>query len=575
MVSDMYDYAMWLQASVRVCVAHILSHLAPVVMAAPEGQLTPDWMVPENLEKRGMVVLVTLAALLSEGDAEAAYLRDPSTMSREEVRDALLDAVAHPVSDGPFGGRPRTRVLGVCKLVVAREEHSTVGRFHYHVAMKLSVECRFLPLKLALRRRANLASHWSTSHSMFWSALRYISTPSQSKPIIDATPLSWTSNGSVLNLFEESQQPFNAKALKRRREEKAMEPVVLAGQVTKGPKKVEVFRKLDFTALVIAERLDTESQVMAYVQTKGSASMQAFVNKSQRRIKEYIEDAMQWSKAQATAVAEVESDWALIERLARGSCGCSQHGCCEWWGAAEEFFERNRWTADVRQALAACLRKVIVEGPSKTARVPLIVGPTNACKSTLLEPIDAVFGFGNVLHKPKLGASCPLSKLPRGGKRFLFFDDYRPVEYAALPRDNPTISVTTFLAMFCGQPFDVQVSQSFNDGHPEVTWRRGVAMTAKDEDLWYPMGKVTREDIRHMQSRVVQFVATEQLAPEQFATTPKCAESWARWVVADSAAFAGRSMLRAPPRVRARHVPNLPILSAGATDESGDAATVA
>ncbi len=215
-----------------------------------------------------------------------------------------------------------------------------------------------------------------------------------------------------------------------------------------------------------------------------------------------------------------------------------------------------------------------MEGPSKTARVPLIVGPTNACKSTLLEPVDAVFGFGNVLHKPKLGASCPLSKLPRGGKRFLFFDDYRPVEYAAFPRDNPTISVTTFLAMFCGQPFDVQVSQSFNDGHPEVTWRRGAAMTAKEEDLWHPMGKVTREDIRHMRSRAAQFVAIDQLAPEQFATTPKCAESWARWVVADSMAFAGRSISRPLPRVRARQVPRLPLASASATDEHVDAAVV-
>ena len=65
-----------------------------------------------------------------------------------------------------------------------------------------------------------------------------------------------------------------------------------------------------------------------------------------------------------------------------------------------------------------------------------------------------------------------MANLPKG-KRFIIFDDYRPVEYAALPRDNPTIAVTTFLAMFQQQPFDVQVSQSFNDGHPEVVWKRG------------------------------------------------------------------------------------------------------
>ena len=78
-----------------------------------------------------------------------------------------------------------------------------------------------------------------------------------------------------------------------------------------------------------------------------------------------------------------------------------------------------------------------------------------------------------------------------------------------------------------------------------------------------------------MQSRVAQFVATEQLAPEQFATTPMCAESWARWVVVDSMAFAGRSLLRAPPRVRARRITTLPIAPATASDELGGAASTA
>ena len=126
-----------------------------------------------------------------------------------------------------------------------------------------------------------------------------------------------------------------------------------------------------------------------------------------------------------------------------------------------------------QQLLAAALRKVISEGPSKTARVPMIVGRTNAGKSTLFNPIYSVFGPTAIFNKPKLGASCPLANLPKG-KRFILFDDYRPVEYAALPRDNPTIAVTTFLAMFQQQPFDVQVSQSFNDGHPEVVWKRGL-----------------------------------------------------------------------------------------------------
>ena len=92
-------------------------------------------------------------------------------------------------------------------------------------------------------------------------------------------------------------------------------------------------------------------------------------------------------------------------------------------------------------------------------------------------------------------------------------------------------------------------------------------MTAKEEDLWTPVGKVTREDIRHMQARVVQFTATAQLTDDQFATPPKCAASWARWVVSDSIAYAGRQALQAPRRVRARRVPDLPVVGDWAVEE--------
>ena len=212
--------------------------------------------------------------------------------------------------------------------------------------------------------------------------------------------------------------------------------------------------------------------------------------------------------------------------------------------------------------MAACLRKIIQLGPSKTARVPLLIGPTNAAKSTLFEPVDAVFGFNRVLHKPKLGASCPLQKLAKGDRRFIFFDDYRPVEYAAFPRDNPTVSTTTYLAMFCGQPFDIQVSQSFNDGHPEMVWRRGVAMTAKEEGLWNPLGAVSQEDIRHMKSRMEIFTAIQQLQDRDLVDAPKCGQSWARWLVTDSMAYAVVAPERAPGGLCARALPVLPCFGA-------------
>lgn len=126
--------------------------------------------------------------------------------------------------------------------------------------------------------------------------------------------------------------------------------------------------------------------------------------------------------------------------------------------ADQGFFDANAETLS-RTGLAAALRNILISGPSKTTRAPMIVGPTNSGKSTLVLPFDTLFGFGRVFHKPALGSSFALRNILKE-KRFLFWDDFRPVEYG-----QRTVPVTTFLSLFQHEPFEVQVSQSFNDGN--------------------------------------------------------------------------------------------------------------
>ena len=505
---------------------------------APDPESDAEWVKEEEDEQaRRNVYVVTYSALLNK--PEDADLVNPAEKDdRTFFRQALLDAVANlppAAGAGSRGGRPRTRALEVDFLLTVQEKHQD-GKVHYHQAVRLSHETRFLPLKTALRERSKLASHWSTSHTELWSAVRYLTRTTEKKRQIDRDPDPWTKDGSVPNLFELGNEGWNAKALKRRREQAAMAPAEEGGK--RGAKRAkETFGMLDFYALVVAEGLKTPRKVMAHVQTKGSIAMQNFAARNKRRLPELIQDAQEWDGAQAAAKEDDESDWDLILRKAAGTCACGEAGC-EWWAAAVAFFDRNPGID--RDFLAACLVKVIKEGPSKTARVPLIVGPRNAGKSTVLEPVLTLFGEDAVFTKPKLGAFCPLAKLVGPQCRFIFFDDYRPVEYASMPEKSPTVPVTDFLAMFCGQKWQVQVSQCFNNGQPDMVWQRGAAMTAKKKGLWTPSDTVPLEEIRHMQARVQQFEAKGKLQEGDFRTVPKCSESFARWLVTGSTNYANR-----------------------------------
>jgi hypothetical protein len=138
------------------------------VLAPPGDEATELPPPPEEWQQwaedegaRNYVFLVTFAAVLvtvaAEANAMGVPLRTLEEVSREMIRDAILDAVANPSADTSRGrgGRPRTIPLSVAKMVIFLEMP-----LHFHVAVRLSSLSRFAPLKAALRSRHGLASHW-------------------------------------------------------------------------------------------------------------------------------------------------------------------------------------------------------------------------------------------------------------------------------------------------------------------------------------------------------------------------------------------------------------------------------
>ena len=100
----------------------------------------PVWFVLEDEDASTAVYLVTFADVLKETAlASGTPLRDLDGLTREDVRDAVLDAVANPVWP-KRGGRPLACPVSVAKLVVAKELP-----LHFHVALMLSNRVIFLP----------------------------------------------------------------------------------------------------------------------------------------------------------------------------------------------------------------------------------------------------------------------------------------------------------------------------------------------------------------------------------------------------------------------------------------------
>ena len=317
------------------------------------------------------------------------------------------------------------------------------------------------------------------------------------------------------------------------------------------------FTKLDFFAMVETEGWGTPAQVLAYARNHGNDKFKLFVTKPKKQLQDLLQQARDWIESEEIAQKERLSDWDLVKKLANEECNCGC-GVCQWWEAASEFFERNADTLD-RKVLAGALSAVIRFGPGKNSRVPLVIGSTNSPKSTVLNAVIDVFGFSNIVHRPGEKASMALANVMHEHKRFIYWDEYRPVEFAA----RGTVPVGQFLSLFSGGAMEITLSQSFNNGNGECRWSRRAAMTAQEEGLWDPapaflgLMPVTHEDIRHMKTRVREFRAKIALVGEM-AEMPQCGASFCRWLLSDAALFANGDPGRPLRTLKGKRLPALP-----------------
>ena len=249
------------------------------------------------------------------------------------------------------GGRPR-RDDGSSRVefvAVARELYAD-GTPHFHAVVKLRHRMRFLPAKAALQRRHLVATHWSSTHSQLWSAVRYIHMPSGDKPRVDQDIWTWTPGGMDVDLTELAREPFTAHAWRKNHEAREAEAASTGS-------RMPAFNKLDIMALVISKHLHTKTQLLAYVQDHGSPKAQLFVSKQQRRLTEYIEDAHAWADAKAEAAAETMTDWNILCHAAARPCPHGP-GPCSYATAVAEIFQNNSNTV-CPYRLASSLKAVL------------------------------------------------------------------------------------------------------------------------------------------------------------------------------------------------------------------------
>ena len=281
----------------------------------------------EDPQAKRQVFFVTFPHPKTAFSQCGVQLVPPDRMSKADILQKLQQAC-----DAPLYMHPRSVQSGfsvaLSYAAVFRELHKAdaagTAHAHYHVALKAESSFRFVPVKKAMLQRFGLASHWSCSHSGYWSAIRYCSVPSPTKPLasLDTSPLLWAKDGDHPALHLCCNEPATAAAMQAKRQRRELK----AAEIGKKDPRVTEY---DLWPIVIESGIRNlpgdraaNLRLVQYVKAHCSEAVCAFVFKNRARLPQLIDDIWAWEEVDDKVVASSRSRVDALRIAEAKPCVC-------------------------------------------------------------------------------------------------------------------------------------------------------------------------------------------------------------------------------------------------------------
>ena len=453
----------------------------------------------ETASKR--VYLVTFSHPKAATAKDGAALRAPSSYTRKQIAEAMLDAVEK--TNGS-----RLTPLRLQLMCVFREKHGS-GALRDHLGLLAARAFRFRPLKLVLLRDYGLASHWSCTHEGYAScvAYGYMATPKKPQAELDKEAYLWPEDKHPL-LEEASRAPVTAKATAAARER---------GRLKRSEEgKEERFEDIDVWPVVVRENIPDAPEgpdvLMAYAKRRGGPAMVKFLFRNWPKVPDLIARSWKVERVEVYVDRAKKSRMDLLEEATQASCECGGH----WVGMARDLFAKNSLNEEEwRSAVLGSLKN----GRSKGTLVCHAGHKGNEGKSSLLEPLESVCGEDCVFNAPPKGG-FPLLGLEKC--RLALLDDWR--------FNEDIIGYPLQLLWFEGKPIVIARPQNQCAGHLKYTKDDPIFITTLMSDITNVKGKkIEGGDVEMMLRRLKIFEFSHAL--EAPCKVPACGRCFARFLL--------------------------------------------
>ena len=426
-----------------------------------------------STDSKRQVYLITLpcpkpGAVSSDGRPLTA----PGSKTKEEVLACVLDAFAHPVYTNVWlaHGPVPLKQLGLW-----REFHkpgpAQERSVHDHLPALAVDNCtfRYLPVKRALLQRHGLASHWSCSHTGYWSCVRYLAVESPKKPeeSLDKNPVLWARHGTHPHVVDCTYAPVTAGALTAKRQK-------LASQAARNGKAEPKVNDLDVWALVVRSgvRNDIDDQtahmqLAAYAKQHCGETMVHYLFKRRHVLSRMIDDIWLWENIENAVLVARRSRLEALTAAELGPCTCGGA-----WPAfvVSSFIQNGIPIAELCHDVLTALTR----GRSETTPVLVLGGRLGGeGKSMFVKPLRRIYD-GFVFATPER-SNFPLMDLPHAKVALL----------EEFPWDDDLVSWAAMNLWFDGSAVPIGQPQNVPGatGNIEYKGKAPIFITCKLSDL--------------------------------------------------------------------------------------------
>ena len=412
------------------------------------------------------VYLVTFPPVRASRASTGEILVAPGSKKKAAILKCFLDSCANPVY---HHNRNESFHVHVLETGIWRERCKD-GSIHDHVPV-VAKSFRFLPVKRALLQRHGLASHWSCTHTGYWSAVRYcdMASPKKPKTCLDPSPVLWASDGEHTPLDDCHKPPVTAEAMTAHRR-KLMEQAAEAG---KGDPKIT---EMDVWALVVRSKVrnthddrNAAKYLAAYAKQHCGEAMVQHLFRRRYQLNNLIDDIWEWEELDSIVAECRQTRVESVQAALDIPCDCRG----AWLTNVIASFIANKIDiADLCHDIYDALQR----GRSETTPVIVLAGNVGGeGKSMFLKPLFKIFSSkGSVFTSPKRGG-FPLLGLPEA--KVAFLDEYR--------FDPNVIDYATMCSWFDGSAVTISRPQNVSGatGHDLYRGSAPIFLTTKLSDL--------------------------------------------------------------------------------------------